>query len=77
MIRSKNRFLILCGMTVLASLAPLAVQATCPSIVVECSSGKTYSCSGTQNGDNCSYNHDCITGGKCGGFETIEEVNNY
>lgn len=67
----KTRFLVLCGLIVLAgaSLAPLVAEASCPSIIVQCSSGKSYSCAGTQNGDNCTYSANCLNGGKCGSDE--------
>lgn len=63
------RFLALCGLMILASasLAPFVASAQCPLIVVECSNGKQYSCAGTPNGTNCSYDRNCIIGGKCGG----------
>lgn len=62
----KTRILVLCGSMVLLGglLAPLAT-ASCPSIIVECSNGKVYSCAGTQNGDNCTYSASCLNGGKC------------
>lgn len=71
-----TRILMMCGLVVLAAaaLAPFVANAQCPSIVVECSSGKSYSCAGTPNGTNCSYDRNCINGGKCGGSEELEEV---
>jgi hypothetical protein len=73
--RFTTRLLAMCGLMVLASasLAPFVASAQCPLIVVECSSGKTYSCAGTPNGTNCSYDRNCITGGKCGGSEVALE----
>lgn len=68
--RFTTRFLAMCGLMVLASasLAPFVASAQCPLIVGTCEpSGKQYSCAGTPNGTNCSYDRNCITGGKCGG----------
>lgn len=73
----KTRFLALCGLMVLsaASLAPMLAEAQgCPTIVVDCPNGKFYSCSGIQNGDTCSYNASCVSGGKCGGGNGFEIV---
>jgi hypothetical protein len=71
--RFTTRFLAICGLMVLASasLAPFVASAQCPSVVVECSNGKVYSCAGTPNGDKCSYDRNCITGGRCGGNEEL------
>jgi len=65
----KTRFVALCGLMVLAaaSLAPIVAEAqTCPTIRVVCSSGKVYGCTGTRNGDRCTYSADCLNGGRCG-----------
>lgn len=64
----RTRFFALCGLMVLfaAALVPVVAEAGCPSIVVECSNGKMYSCAGTQQGDKCIYSASCLNGGKCG-----------
>ena len=60
-----NRSLLTVSIVLTALLSPLVAEASCPSIVVECSNGKMYSCAGTQQGDSCIYSHSCLTGGKC------------
>lgn len=67
----KIRLLALCGLMVLAaaSLAPMLVAASCPSVLVECPGGKVKSCSGTQVGDKCEYSHSCM---HCGSSEELE-----
>ncbi len=66
--RFKTRFLVMCGLMVLAaaSLAPIVAEAQCPCIGVECSNGKTYCCAGTPQGDSCVYDRSCLNGGRCG-----------
>ena len=82
--RFKSRLLALCGLMVLvsASVAPFAASAQlCPSIIVDCGNGHTYSCAGTTNGDTCSYDRNCVSGGKCskggdGGPAPVEPILN-
>lgn len=63
----RTRFMALCGLAVLAAamLAPMAVDAGCPMIIVDCGGGASYGCVGTQNGNSCSYNADCLNFGRC------------
>jgi hypothetical protein len=63
----RARFVALCGLMVLAAamLAPMAAEATCPMIQVDCGGGASYGCVGTQNGNTCSYSADCLNGGRC------------
>ena len=73
--RFKTRFLALCGLMVLAlaSITPFAALAgLCPSIIVDCGGGHTYSCAGSTNGDTCSYDRNCVSGGKCGGRAPLQ-----
>lgn len=58
----KARFIALCGLVVLsaAALAPIAVQATCPVIIVQCSDGSSHNCNGTQQGTKCLYDAECL-----------------
>jgi len=58
-----------------ALLSPIIAEASCPSIIVECSSGKTYSCAGTQQGDSCIYSASCLNGGKCNAAVEEAELN--
>ncbi len=69
----KTRFLALCGLVILtaASLAPVVVEAQCPCVTVECSSGKIYCCPGTPQGTSCVYDRDCLNGGRCGRSEVF------
>lgn len=67
----KTRFFF--SVILAALLSPLIAEASCPSIVVECSNGKLYSCAGTQQGDSCIYSASCLNGGKCAASE--EELN--
>lgn len=73
--RFTTRFLAMCGLMVLASaaLAPFVASAQCPLVVVRCSGGKETSCAGTPNGTNCSYDRDCLNGGKCSSEELLLE----
>lgn len=71
----KPRFLLATTLVLTALLFPLVAEASCPSIIVECSNGKMYSCSGTQQGNSCVYDHSCLTGGKC--KTALEEPGNY
>jgi len=59
------RSLLTISIVLTALLSPLVAEASCPLIVVECSNGKIYSCSGTQQGDSCTYSASCLNGGKC------------
>jgi hypothetical protein len=61
------RFVALCGLTILAAamLAPMAVWAGCPKFIVDCGGGASYSCVGTQDGDRCIYDANCVNGGRC------------
>ena len=68
----KTRFFF--SVALAALLSPIIAEASCPSIVVECSNGKMYSCAGTQQGDSCIYSASCLNGGKCGAA-TEEEAN--
>ena len=65
--RLKSRFLVMCGLMVLAAaaLAPVVAEAQCPSIVVNCPGNQQYSCAGTRQGDKCIYDADCLNGGRC------------
>ena len=67
----RTRFLF--SVALAALLSPIIAEASCPSIVVECSNGKMYSCAGTQQGDSCIYSASCLNGGKCRAEEA--EVN--
>lgn len=71
--RFTTRLLAACCLMILASaaLVPYVANAQCPIIVVECSGGKTYGCSGTPQGDKCSYDRDCLNKGRCGGGEEL------
>jgi hypothetical protein len=64
--KTKTTRPLLSALIVLIALfSPLVAEASCPTIVVECPNGKLYSCSGTQQGDNCIYSASCLNGGKC------------
>lgn len=58
----KARFLALSGLMVLlaATLAPVVVAQTCPTIIVPCQSGDVHICVGTRVGGKCQYNADCL-----------------
>ena len=71
----KPRFLLATTLVLTALLFPLVAEASCPSIVVECSSGKMYSCPGTQQGNSCVYDHGCLNGSKC--KAGLEEPDSY
>lgn len=73
--RFTTRFLAICGLIVLASasLAPFVASAQCPSVVVECSNGKVYSCAGTVNGEKCDYERACVNCSGSGGEEMLIE----
>jgi hypothetical protein len=74
----KTRFLVLCGLLVVASasIAPLVAYAqSCPTQTVNCG-GKLRSCTGTLVGDRCEYDRACLNcggGGDGGGEVAIEE----
>jgi hypothetical protein len=81
--RFTTRFLASCGILflALASISPFVASAQlCPSVIVDCGNGKWYSCAGVTNGDTCSYDRNCVSGGKCGkgegGFEPVEPIQN-
>lgn len=63
----RARFMALCGLAVLAAamLAPLAAEAGCKAIMVGCPNGGFVTCTGTQQGDRCIYNADCLNGRTC------------
>ncbi len=65
----KLRFVALCGLMALGvvSLVPIVAKASCPCIPIECSNGKLYCCSGTEQGTSCVYDRSCLNGGRCGG----------
>lgn len=69
----RTRFLF--SVALAALLSPIIAEASCPSIVVECSNGKMYSCAGTQQGDSCVYSASCLNGGKCHAALEEAEVN--
>ena len=56
------RLLTLCGMVILAAaaLAPIAAQASCPTVSVRCSDGNLKSCQGEQIGTKCYYDEACL-----------------
>lgn len=72
----RRRFFLSIALVLAGLFSPLVAEASCPSIVVECSSGKLYSCSGTQQGNSCVYDHGCLNGSKCKGAG-LEEPENY
>lgn len=63
----RARFGALCGLMVLvaAMLAPMAAEAGCPMIIVDCGGGASYGCAGRQNGNTCSYSAECVNGERC------------
>ena len=63
----RTRFIALCGLAVLAAamLAPMAVGASCPMVIVDCGGGASYGCAGKQDGNNCIYDANCLNKGKC------------
>lgn len=59
----KVRLLALCGLVVLtaASLAPILVEAACPTVYPDCGSGRFRSCKPiSQTAETCTYNQDCL-----------------
>jgi hypothetical protein len=58
----KTRLLTLCGLMVLtaAALAPMVAKASCPIVIVSCSNGSEHGCRGTQQGNKCIYDAECL-----------------
>lgn len=71
----KIRSLTIVSIVLTALLSPLAAEASCPLIQVECPNGKITSCAGTQQGDKCIYSASCLNGGKCNAALEEAEIN--
>ncbi len=55
-----------------AAAAPIIVEASCPSVLVQCSDGRVKTCSGTSDGQgNCKYKESCLS---CSGSEVALEA---
>lgn len=59
---SRPYFAALYGLLMLlaVSVAPIAVRATCPDIIISCSNGSQHNCVGHQEGTKCVYDAECL-----------------